>query len=267
MSAADAPAPGAPAPKAADLRPHASLVRTLLGRLIGFYIALVNRTTRWTEIGRENVDPFLRGEGVCVLAFWHGRIMLAPHGWPLDRTSIPCSALISQSKDGEVIAVAIESVGLKSIRGSTAKAGKDKGGSRALRDLIKAVRAGEIVALTPDGPKGPRMRASLGTAQLAKLAGAPIVPMAWSTRPRIALNSWDRFMTPLPFGKGVFVWGKPIAVPRDGDETDLEAARQEIEAALNATTDEADSRMGHPRITPATRPMVEIGMPSWRETP
>ena len=255
-----------PSPAPAD-RPHASFGRTLLGRLIGGYIAFVNRTTRWTEYGRAGLEPFLTGDQTCILAFWHGRIMLAPHGWPLDATQKPCSALISQSKDGEVIAVAIESVGLKTVRGSTAKGGKDKGGSRALRDLVKAVRAGEIVALTPDGPKGPRMRASLGTAQLAKLTSAPIVPMAWASAPRIGLKSWDRFMIPLPFGRGVFVWGEPIHVPRDGDDIALEHARQTIEAALNAVTDEADSRIGAPRITPATRPMVEIGEPTWRENP
>jgi lysophospholipid acyltransferase (LPLAT)-like uncharacterized protein len=255
------------AQRAADLRPHASLGRTILGRLIGGYIALANRTTRWEEHGLEHVAPFLRGEAACILAFWHGRLMLAPHGWPLDRTQVRCNALISQSKDGEVIAVAMESVGLSTIRGSTAKAGKDKGGSRALRDLVKAVRAGDTVAITPDGPKGPRMRASLGTVQLARLTGAPVVPMAWSSRPRIALNSWDRFMTPLPFGAGAFVWGRPITVPREGDDLVLEAARQEIELALNAVTDEADARMGHPKVTPATRPMVEIGMPTWRESP
>ena len=248
-------------------RPHASFGRTAIGRLIGGYIGLVNKTTRWTEIGREHVAPFLAGEGSCILAFWHGRLMLAPHGWPLDAAKRPCHALISQSKDGEVIAVAIESVGLSTIRGSTSKAGKDKGGSKALRDLIKALRAGDIVAITPDGPKGPRMRASLGTAQLAKLAGAPVVPMAWATAPRIALNSWDRFVAPAPFGRGVFVWGEPIAAPRDADDIALEATRQAIEAAINAVTDEADARMGHPRITPATRPMVEIGVPTWRENP
>jgi len=252
---------------APPLRPHASFARTLLGRIIGGYIALVNRTTRWTEMGREHIAPYLSGEGVCILAFWHGRIMLGPHGWPLGETKIPCNALISQSKDGEIIAVAIESVGLKTIRGSTAKGGRDKGGTRALRDLVKAVRAGEMVALTPDGPKGPRMRASLGTAQLAKLAGVPLVPMAWATSPCIALKSWDRFIIPLPFGRGMFIWGPPVPVARDGDDLDLEAARQAIESGLNAVTDEADARMGAPRTAPATRPIVEIGEPTWRRTP
>lgn len=248
-------------------RPHASFGRTLLGRIIGGYVAFADATTRWTEFGRENVAPFLAGERPCVLTFWHGRLMLARHGWPLKDARIPCNALISQSKDGEIIAVAMETVGLKTTRGSTAKGGKDKGGARALRDLVKATKTGETVAITPDGPKGPRMRATLGTVQLARLAGAPVVPMAWCSAPRMTLNSWDRFYIPAPFGRGVFVWGAPIDVPRDGDDIALEAVRQEIEAALNAVTDEADSRMGAPRITPATRPMVEIGPATWRETP
>ena len=86
------------------------------------------------------------------------------------------------------------------------------------------------------------MRASLGTAQLAKLAGAPVVPMAWASAPQVVLKSWDRFVVPAPFGRGVFVWGAPIMAPRDADDIALEATRQEIEAAINAVTDEADAR-------------------------
>ncbi len=103
------------------------------------------------------------------------------------------------------------------------------------------------------------MRASDGIVQVARLAGVPVLPLTVSAARRRLLRTWDRFLVPLPFSRGVFVWGEPIAVPRNADPEILEACRQEIEDRLIALTAEADRACGHPTVAPdpmAARPIA-----------
>ena len=86
---------------------------------------------------------------------------------------------------------------------------------------------------------------------MARLSGAPVVPIAYATSRRILLNSWDRFLLPLPFSRGVFVWGQPIWVPRGSDAAEPETLRQAIEDGLNEVSDEADRMTGHRKTGPA----------------
>ncbi len=224
------------------------LLLLLIGRLTGWYLLLCNRTTRWTDHGATQVAPAAsEGPGV-ILALWHGRLLIcAPHAWPR-KARRTLHGLISQSKDGEAIATAVAAIGIRAVRGSTAKAGKDKGGAGALKEMIRILRGGDSVALTPDGPRGPRMRATLGIIQLAKLSGAAIVPMSAAVSGQRLADSWDRAAIPTPFGRGVHYWGAPIHVPRDADEAGMEAARLALEHTLNALTAAADAAVG--RVTP-----------------
>jgi lysophospholipid acyltransferase (LPLAT)-like uncharacterized protein len=116
-------------------------------------------------------------------------------------------------------------------------ASSSRGGATGLRALLRLLRDGELIMITPDGPRGPRRMAAPGVAQLAAASGVPVLPCAAATSRRIVLRSWDRAMLPLPFGRGVLVFGTPIAVPRGG----AEAALPTIEAALTAACDAADA--------------------------
>jgi lysophospholipid acyltransferase (LPLAT)-like uncharacterized protein len=98
------------------------------------------------------------------------------------------------------------------------------------------------------------MRASLGAVEIARIAGKPLVPVAFSTTRRRVLGSWDRFVLALPFGRGVFVVGDPIAPPAADDRGAAEAARRRLEDALNAVTAEADRLTGHAPVEPAPVP-------------
>jgi hypothetical protein len=118
--------------------------------------------------------------------------------------------------------------------------------------MVRAVRNGSCIAITPDGPDGPAMTASVGIIQMARIAGAPIFPITYATSRRFILKSWDRFHLPLPFGHGIFLIGEPIEVPRNVDETQAEALRALLEARLRAMTAEADRRMGHGVLAPGT---------------
>ncbi len=92
---------------------------------------------------------------------------------------------------------------------------------------------------------------------MARLARVPILTASYSASRRRVLQSWDRFIVPLPFARGVFVWGEPVTVPADADDAALEAARQALEDRLNAITGEADRRCGWPAIEPAALPDAE----------
>lgn len=155
--------------------------------------------------------------------------------------------LISRHRDGGLIADTIGWFGLDTVRGSSAKPGreKDKGATAALMEMLRKLKSGEYVGITPDGPRGPRMRATDGVAAVARLAGVPVIACAYSARRRRLLSSWDRFVVALPFTKGVFVWGEPIAVPSSAKGEALDAARLAIETELTRVTREADRLVGH----------------------
>ena len=104
----------------------------------------------------------------------------------------------------------------------------------ALREMVKLVRSGGYVGITPDGPRGPRMRASEGVVAAARLTGVPVVPLGISTTRRRLLNSWDRFLLPMPLSRGVFVWGDPIVIDAVRKTIDLGVPRETIDQRLRA---------------------------------
>ncbi len=212
-------------------------LRHLVCWLIHLYIRFVYLTNRWTVEGGE-VPRHLRAEDRSfIVAFWHGRLLMIPMAW---QRLAPMHMLISAHRDGRIIADAVTHFGVHSIAGSTRR-----GGSAALRTMLKRLEAGECVGITPDGPRGPATAASSGIVNLARLAGVPIVPVVFATSRRRVLRSWDRFHLALPFGRGVFVWGEPIEVARDLDAGGLESARQLVESRMNEAAAEADRRVGH----------------------
>lgn len=217
------------------------------------YIRWVFRTGRWEFVGQDIPQRYWNAGLPFILAFWHGRLLLMPHSWRPDK---PIHMLISQHRDGQFIAKTVAHYGIDTIAGSSSR-----GGSAALRAMLKALKQGESIGITPDGPRGPRYRASPGIVNVARLAGVPIIPVTYSVKRRFVLGSWDRFILALPFTKGVFVWGRPIAVPRDASAAALEAYREEVEERLNALTAAADMRMGHAAIAPAPWPQLDDGKP------
>ena len=235
-----------------------------IGALLAGYMQLVKSTTRWEVRGLETIEPiWASGQGVigCV---WHARVLMTIAGWP--KTVQPATILISRSPDGEFVARAAKAHRIGVIRGSARnkRKTKEKGGMAAFRAMVGHVEGGGCMAITPDGPRGPRMRASVGAVRLARATGAPMMAFAWSTRHRIAFNSWDRFILPLPFGRGVIVWRGPIAVGGDSED-ELEAARTQLEVELNAATHEADEAAGVEVITPA--PLKPTPDPAPSEAP
>ena len=190
-------------------------------------------TLRRQDVGRHHPEAcWARGERVIV-TFWHGRLLMMPFVYPGQSAAI----LISHHRDGEYITRIAERSGFRVVRGSATR-----GGARAFFQLIHALRDGSNAVITPDGPKGPRQRAKSGVIELARLSGMPILPVAFGAWPRTILKSWDQFLVPHPFGRGVYVWGEPIYVPGNADKAALEKFQSLLAERLDALVAEADTR-------------------------
>ena len=216
-------------------------------RAIALYIRFLDLTSRWRVIGLEApLGMVERGEPI-IGAFWHGRVVMMPGLWRRHGGfKFDFRMLISRHRDGRLIARTIAHLGFTTITGSTSR-----GGARALREIVEAVESGASIGITPDGPRGPRMRASAGVASTGRLTGAPVFAVSFSASRRRVLRGWDRLVLPMPFARIVVVIKDPIVVPKEGGPEALEKARLAIENALNEATREADRLCGWTPIEPA----------------
>jgi lysophospholipid acyltransferase (LPLAT)-like uncharacterized protein len=207
------------------------------------YMRLAYRFNRWTRRGYDKVESVLLGDRRAIFCFWHGRILMMPFAMQGRRTF---HVLVSGHRDGRLIAQTAQRFGIRIIFGSSFRQP-----AQALLRVAKICRQGGLVCITPDGPRGPRMRAAPGAVAAAELAGAVLVPVGYATSRRRLLTSWDRFLLPLPFGRGAIVIGDPIEVPPRLDSERREALRLELERTLNRVTAEADRLTGNAPIEPA----------------
>ena len=226
----------------ADLSSY-SFKQRLLIRLadIGFYtiIRLVGSTVRYEVRGWENWEAATRNNLRPIYTFWHNRIFAAIHFW--QKRSIV--VMTSQSFDGEYIARFIQRFGSGAARGSSTR-----GGTTALREMERLIRLGFGAAFTIDGPKGPRYVAKMGGVLLAKNTGQPILPFTITAqRSWEAKKSWDKTQVPVLFTRALVDIAPPIFVPADADSQELEAKRDELQAAL-----EDLERRGREWANPAT---------------
>ena len=205
------------------------------------YLSFVYATTRWQLVGAEHLATILAQSPNAITAFWHERLPLMPMQWRLARQSEPrlrgtrAHVLVSQHNDGRFIGDVVRRFDLRRGPGSSSK-----GGAMAVIALIRSLDRGDVVAITPDGPRGPRRRAAPGVAQLALASRLPVIAAGAATTRHIRLKSWDRMMLPLPFGRGVVVLQPPITPDRADPEGTLAA----IEAAMTLACDTADQLLG-----------------------
>jgi lysophospholipid acyltransferase (LPLAT)-like uncharacterized protein len=207
-----------------------------LAWLIGTYLFVTLRTIRWEVHGAVHLTPFAEGETV-IAAFWHERLALMPMLWLKARElhrdeTVSIYMLVSRHRDGKLIGSILRRFGVEVLHGSSSQ-----GGSASIRSAMTLLRSGRQVAITPDGPRGPRRVAAPGVARLAALSGAPVLPCSSQVSRRRVLRSWDRMVIPLPFCRGVLVCEAPIAVPRH----DWEESLSFIEEALTSAAERADS--------------------------
>lgn len=218
-------------------------VSAALSWLAARYIRLVWLTGRWRIENAATAEKLIADGRPFIACFWHGRMLMIPNAWKYDA---PISILISHHRDGVFISRTLGHLGVGTIAGSSSR-----GGASALAGMVRALKRGEYMGITPDGPRGPRMRAAPGAAAAARLSGAVLLPVSYSASCRRVLSSWDRFVVPFPFTRGIVRIGQPIEVARDADEDALERARHRLETELISLTDALDTELGVDRIAPA----------------
>jgi lysophospholipid acyltransferase (LPLAT)-like uncharacterized protein len=193
--------------------------------IIRLYFCLI----RIRAIGQDSIMQHLHQGGKAIGAIWHQRIFLVLTYARRFGEFAP-AVMISQSRDGDMIADVARLLNFRPVRGSSTR-GTD------LAEHSCAVHA-------VDGPRGPRGTIKAGLISMAQISGIPIVPIAISVSRAWVLNSWDRFLIPKPFSTVFVRWGTPIPVPASLDNAAFEALRGEVEAKLRQVQDDADRQCG-----------------------
>ena len=160
-----------------------------------------------------------------IFCLWHNRLaisMMVHRRYPRK-----LAALVSASKDGALLAAVLGKFGVEQVRGSSSRRGP-----QALLELTTRGEMGYDLAVTPDGPKGPRYVVQAGVISLAQVTGFPIIAVTCNTSRKICLKSWDRFQIPLPFSRCEVILSEPISVPRDASAARREELRQELQDRL-----------------------------------
>lgn len=187
---------------------------------------------RWTVSGIEHYDATW-GAGIPVMGvLWHGRLL--PIAYYHRHQNL--GTLISHHRDGDNIAGVAESWGYTTLRGSSSR-----GGGEAFAEMVRLLRCGTGVAITPDGPRGPRQKLKRGSIYAAQRSGAPIMPVSAAADRAWWFESWDRFLVPKPFARVHLAYGEPLYVPPEADEQELERLRELTEDRLNELTERVDA--------------------------
>jgi lysophospholipid acyltransferase (LPLAT)-like uncharacterized protein len=194
-------------------------------------IRILSRTMKLevihSEIPRSFWDKGIPAIGTC----WHGRLLMMPIAYQGKNLNF----LVSPHRDGQVVGKTLERFGFHPILGSTTRRGFS-----AFKKMVQAQQNGSDIGIVPDGPKGPRHHAKIGVIELAKLTGRAILPLTFSASKKKVFKTWDHFLLPCPFSRGVFIWGEPIYVDPNGDRHHLEEKRMLLERRLNELTERAD---------------------------
>ncbi|MEM9379828.1 MAG: lysophospholipid acyltransferase family protein [Planctomycetota bacterium] len=207
----------------------------LVPLLVPAFLRVLARTWRLRIANPERRRDVLEAPDGCISVLWHGRMATAAPVFAGVNTVI----LVSMSGDGELANQLLQRLGYRTLRGSTSKYGV-----RALKSMRDMLKGGGAVAITPDGPRGPRHRVNRGAAFLARDSSLPILPFGFAASRAIRLHSWDRFMVPLPFSRVQVVMGEPIRVAPDASDADLVACSETIRESLLAAETEAFAAIG-----------------------
>ena len=204
-----------------------------LGWVVANGMRLLAATLRYRVNGGRG--PAKLPDEPVIFALWHNRLALCmkvyesfvrPHH-PHDHLA----ALISASKDGAFLATILQQFGVEPVRGSSSRRG-----AQALLELATWAQRGYDLAVTPDGPRGPRYVVQDGVIALAQVTGLSIIPYSCQLGWKIQMKSWDGFQIPMPFSHCEMTFGKPIHVPREATDAELAQLREQLRAELLAGT-------------------------------
>ncbi len=200
----------------------------ILGSLI---IRLLISTIRIIERPDNYPEKLIRQGENIIFAYWHA-FMLVP---AYTARNLGIKVMVSQHTDGEYITRVIERLGFTTVRGSTTR-----GGVKALLKMIKDSKEGTAIAITPDGPRGPRLTIQPGIIYLSQKTGFPIIPTSLGLTSYWELPSWDKFRIPKPFSKAALIYGEPIHIPPKLNKSEVEVFCRLLENKMREITIETE---------------------------
>ncbi len=181
-------------------------------------------TLKFETTNESNLESWRTGAPV-VFVTWHGRLLPLLYLFR-DRGIV---MLVSQHRDGEYLTRLGRGLGYDAVRGSSTR-----GGHGALRELVRKVRGGSSLAITPDGPQGPKEKLKPGALQVARITNAPVIPVMAGGESAWWVEGWDRFMIPKPMATIRVAVGAPSNVPGNTSVRDLERYANELEDRLQS---------------------------------
>lgn len=211
-----------------------------LASVLERYVRFCHRTTRWQRLGFEPLDALVGAGTPAIAALWHQRLMLAPYLFPVELG--PICSITSSGRAGTLAGRMQTRFGFQTIAMSS-----HKRHVALSRDVLGRIKSGVSVGIATDGPRGPARQASTVPLVWARAAGVRIFGVAFSTRKAKRLGTWDRMFLPMPFDTGALVCREwPQTVPRKASPEQIEALRLDLQAHLNAVTEEADRAANRP---------------------
>jgi len=199
----------------------------VLSGIAFFVLRLIGMTLRVKTKGAEKFENC----GSLIFCGFHGRSFVFANYFRKRGYWV----IISQSRDGELQNRVFSKLGFQVIRGSTGR-----GGVRAAVEAIRALKGGSIMAMTPDGPRGPSGVVQGGVMLMAHKSGAALVPVGISAYPRYLARSWDRYLVPFPFARAAVIFGDPVVVPASSTPEEVEEIRVRFEQTLHEIEREAE---------------------------
>ena len=213
------------------------LIQTLISLVGSIYILTVYKTSKVNLKNRKKIENLLERNESFIYSFWHDQLLMCPLTW---QSNSSIKVLISKHRDGDIIARLISNRGFEAIRGSTHKTNKikNKGGLLSARKMIKSLKNGISIGISPDGPKGPRHKVSDGILSISRLSKSVILPVGIGFKKKWVLNTWDKFIIPKPFNEITVVWGDPISAITN--EKNNHQFKIKLESKMNNLTAQAN---------------------------
>ena len=205
-----------------------SIGQKFIGFIFYFITNIIARSIRWEYFEQSKKSTIFNNQDKYIFCCWHNKLFLGPHLLPRNRV---INALQSSHSDGMITSLAFKYLGMNVILGSS-----KKGGMQAFRKMVKCLQLGESIAITPDGPKGPKEQVKEGIIKLAQITSTPIIPLVWTTEKFKTINSWDNFVLPYPFSRGIYCFGKPINIKKNISINKFELERQNLENEIKRLT-------------------------------
>ena len=207
-------------------------VQNILGFLTFLYIRAVNLTSS-IQFENESIPrQFWNDDKPFILAFWHSQLMMIGFSWKQNKN---VNILASSHSDGRFGAIVGKYFNLNNIQTS------EKNKSVSLRIIFKLLNDNNYIGITPDGPRGPKEIVSEGIIKIAKTSKVPIIPIGFWSSKNFKLKSWDSFLITLPFSKCSFVWNKPLEIPYNIEENQIQHYQKLLQEKINQSVKKAQN--------------------------